>query len=135
MSLSDEEQKILKDLEQRLFEHDRGFASRVSSGFDKKHLHRHPSLMWPGVTLFAGFLILIFSFRTSLLIATIGFMVMLISAFIIDRNYYLMIKSNVTKADNSLLSEDNQRFRHKPISGELTVIAHKVTHLWRKQSQ
>ncbi len=133
MSLSEEEQKILKDLEQRLFEHDRGFASRVSSGFDNKHLRHHPSLVWSGLSFIVGLLILIFSFRTSLVIATIGFMVMLLSAFMLERNYRT-VKSNLTKADDSVTQEDNQRFRHKPISGELTVIAHKVTHLWRKQS-
>ncbi len=131
MSLSEEEQRILKEMEQRLFEYDRGFASRVSSGFERSHIHS--SLLWPSSAFVVGFFILIFSFRASLLLATIGLMVMLLSAFMFERNYRATNKDTGNSGDLSF-EDNNQHIRHKPIAEELSVIAHKVTHLWRKQS-
>ena len=126
VSLSDEEQKILKDMEKRLFEHDRSFVNKVSSGFDKPRIT--PSLLWPVIMFLLGFAGVIVNFRSSLLMATVEFLTMFLSAFIFERHY------RAAKSGMPSITNTENTSRHKPISNEISVIAHKVTHLWRKGS-
>ncbi len=114
-------------MEKRLFEHDRSFANRVSAGFEKRRIN--PYLLWPVAGFILGFAVLTATFRDSLLVATIGFLLMLLSAFVFEKNYRAA-KSGVLNHAN----QETHSSRHKPISSEISVIAHKVTHLWRKDT-
>jgi Flp pilus assembly protein TadB len=80
MPLSEEEQRILHEMEQKLYEHDRAFADRVST----KSSHRqgtHSRRGWV-VAFLAGFVLLLVAFRSSLLLASLGFLIMLCAAVI-----------------------------------------------------
>ena len=80
MPLSEDEQRILHEMEQKLYEHDRAFADRVST----KSSHRqgtHSRRGWV-VAFLAGFVLLLVAFRSSLLLASLGFLIMLCAAVI-----------------------------------------------------
>ena len=81
MPLSEEEQRILHEMEQKLYEHDRAFVGRVRS----VHPMSHRPLRSAGATFVAGFAVVVLSFRSSLLLATFGFLVMLLAALMIGR--------------------------------------------------
>jgi hypothetical protein len=82
--LSEDEQRILHEMEQKLYEHDRGFADRVSSESPRTLVHR--SLRWAVAIFISGLVILLISFRSSLLIGTFGFFVMLFAALLFERS-------------------------------------------------
>ncbi len=83
MPLSEEEQRILHEMEKKLFEHDRGFIGR-DRGPRSLALR---SLRGSIALVIAGFVILILSFRSSLLLATFGFLVMLLSTVMFERSF------------------------------------------------
>ncbi len=80
MPLSEDEQRILHEMEQKLYEHDRGFADRVRGA---RTLHR--PLRWSVGIFIAGLAIVVLSFSTSLLLATFGFLIMVFAALLFER--------------------------------------------------
>src|SRR5579875_2209191 len=76
MPLSEEEQRILHEMEKSLFQHD-----RVLRAHDRTAGSAAFRSMRASVALFlVGFAIVVLSFRSSLLLATFGFLVMLSSS-------------------------------------------------------
>lgn len=84
MPLSEEEQRILHEMEQKLYENDRAFVDRVRA--EGPHSYASRSLRWSILSMVGGFALLILSFRSSLLLGTAGFLVMLFSAFLVERS-------------------------------------------------
>lgn len=82
MPLSEDEQRILHEMEQKLYEGERIFTSRVRT---PSNAHRRP-LRWAAVIFVAGFAVILLSFRSSLLLATFGFLVMVLAALSFDRS-------------------------------------------------
>lgn len=84
MPLSEEEQRILHEMEKKLFEHDRGFIGRDRGprSFASRSLRTSVALF------IVGFAIVVVSFRSSLLLATFGFLVMLVSAVMFARSLH-----------------------------------------------
>jgi hypothetical protein len=82
--LSEEEQRILHEMEQSLYEQDRAFVDRVRSDTPRGLANR--SLRWSVLAFLAGFTVLILTFRSSLLLGTCGFLVMLSAAFLVERS-------------------------------------------------
>ena len=80
--LSEEEQRILHEMEQKLYENDRGFVNRART----PHSFASRSLRWSVAVFVAGLAVLILSFRSSLLLATFGFLVMLLAALLFERS-------------------------------------------------
>lgn len=82
MPLSEEEQRILQEMEKKLYEHDRGFIGRDRGprSFVSRSLRASVALCA------AGFAIVVISFRSSLLLATFGFLIMLVSAVMFERS-------------------------------------------------
>jgi len=78
--LSEEEQRILQEMEQKLREHDRDFVERVSHGSHRLQASR--GARWSGVIFLAGTVLLLGSFRSSLALAIFGVLVMLVSALV-----------------------------------------------------
>ena len=72
MPLSEEEQRILHEMEQKLYEHDRAFADRVSTKSSRRQTPRSGKA-WI-FAFIAGFVLLIVAFRSSLLLGSIGFL-------------------------------------------------------------
>src|SRR5271154_11273 len=79
--LSEDEQRILQEMEQKLYEGDRSFAGRVRT----RRPIAHRPLRWAILVFVAGFAIILLSFRSSLLLATFGFLVMLLAALSFER--------------------------------------------------
>lgn len=139
MPLSEEEQRILHEMEQKLYEHDRSFANRV------RGQGRHPkdsATRWSVALLAGGFLLLMLTFRTSLLLGTFGFLVMLLASFLIERNYH-QARMPIVVADGhdegagapggtpSVPGDKVQR--HRPIADEMAVIASRLRARLRRQ--
>ena len=84
MPLSEDEQRILSEIEQQFYASDPAFAREVG----KTTLFRHAgrNLRWAGVGFFAGFALLVTAFASSLVLGFIGFLVMLGCAFVFERN-------------------------------------------------
>lgn len=81
MPLSEDEQRILQEMEQKLYEGDRSFAGRVRT---RRPLGHRP-LRWSIAVFIVGFAVILLSFRSSLLLATFGFIVMLLAALSFER--------------------------------------------------
>jgi hypothetical protein len=82
--LSEDEQRILHQIEQQFYESDPAFAR----GVGKTTLYRHAgrNLKWAALGFVCGFAVLIVSFASSLVLGFAGFLVMLGSAVVFERN-------------------------------------------------
>jgi cobalamin synthase len=80
MPLSEEEQRILHEMEQKLYEHDRAFADRVSTKSSRRQAPRSAK-GWIAAFV-AGFVLLLVAFRSSLLLGSLGFLIMLGAAVV-----------------------------------------------------
>ena len=84
MPLSEDEQRILHQIEQQFYESDPAFAREVAKTTVYSHAGRN--LKWAALGFFCGFALLIASFAYSLLLGFAGFLVMLACAFVFERN-------------------------------------------------
>jgi hypothetical protein len=84
MPLSEEEQKILKEIEAQLNATDPGLVEQVS----RTTLYRHAAraIKWAVLGFVAGLVLLVLTFDDSLVAAFVGFLVMLGCLFVIERN-------------------------------------------------
>ena len=100
MPLSEDEQRILHEIEQQFYESDPAFAR----GVGKTTLYRHAgrNLKWCGLGFFAGFVLLVGSFATSLFLGFVGFAIMLACAFIFERNLRKMGKAGWKQVTGTL---------------------------------
>ncbi|MDP1807263.1 MAG: DUF3040 domain-containing protein [Acidimicrobiales bacterium] len=91
MPLSEDEQRILHEIEQQFYESDPAFAR----GVGKTTLYRHAgrNLKWAALGFLCGFVLLVGSFATSLFLGFVGFAIMLACAFIFERNLRKMGKA------------------------------------------
>ncbi len=85
MPLSEDEQRILHEMEQTLYEHDPAFADRVRSKTVYRHAGRY--CKWAALGFVGGLVLLVLSFSTSLVAGFMGFLVMLGSAVVFERNF------------------------------------------------
>lgn len=76
--LSEEEQRILQEMEQKLREHDRDFVERVSHSSHRLQASR--GTKWSVFGFLVGTVLLLGTFRSSLALAVCGVLVMLVSA-------------------------------------------------------
>jgi Protein of unknown function (DUF3040) len=84
MPLSEEEQRILHQIEQQFYESDPEFAANVGQASLYRHALRR--IVWASVMLLAGLAFLVAMLGVHLALAFGGFVVMLTAAFIIDKN-------------------------------------------------
>jgi hypothetical protein len=82
--LSEDEQRILSEIEKRLYESDPQLVREVSSTTVFTHALR--GLRWSAVGFFAGVALMLATLSTSFLFAFVGFLVMLGSALVFERN-------------------------------------------------
>ena len=119
--LSEEEQRILHEMEQSLYEQDRAFVDRVRSDTPRALAHR--SLRWSVLAFVAGFAVLILTFRSSLLLGTCGFLVMLSASFLVDRSL---------RQDRGGLAGTPARGT-RSLAGELTVLRRRASQRLRRR--
>lgn len=84
MPLSEDEQRILTQIEQQFYDSDPAFAREVGQTTLYRHAGR--SLRWAALGFLAGFALLVLAFAKSLLLGFAGFLVMLASAIVFERN-------------------------------------------------
>jgi len=84
MPLSEDEQRILQEIEAQFYANDPQLAQQVSETTLYRHAAR--SIRWAVVGFVAGFVVLVASFASSLVLGFAGFLAMLACAFIIERN-------------------------------------------------
>ena len=91
MPLSEDEQRILQEIEQQFYEHDPAFAHNVGSTTLYRHAGRN--LKWAALGFLGGFVVLIASFASSWVLGIIGFLVMFGCAAVFERNLRKMGKA------------------------------------------
>jgi hypothetical protein len=84
MPLSEEELRILQEIEANLTATDPGLVQQVSETTLYRHAAR--AIKWAVIGFIAGLVLLVVTFTTSLLVGFIGFLVMLGSLLVIERN-------------------------------------------------
>ncbi|MHB1598167.1 MAG: DUF3040 domain-containing protein [Acidimicrobiales bacterium] len=125
MPLSEEEQRILQEMEQRLYENDRAFVDRVRSEGPRSAASR--SMRWSVVVFLAGFAVLLLAFRTSLLVGTFGFLVMLLGTLTFERGARQAYGGQVRAG-----AQPQPRQRSHP--GELALIGRRIrSRIWRER--
>jgi hypothetical protein len=82
--LSEDEQRILSEIEQRLYESDPHLAREVSS--TTVYTRSIRGMKWTALGFFAGIAMLLGTLSVSYVLAFIGFLVMLASALAFERN-------------------------------------------------
>jgi hypothetical protein len=82
--LSEDEQRILSEIEQRLYESDPHLAREVSSTTVYTHAIR--GMKWAALGFVAGVAILLGTLSVSAVLAFAGFLVMLAAALVFERN-------------------------------------------------
>ena len=100
MPLSEEEQRVLREIERSFYESDPEFARQVSS----KTLYRHAgrNLRWAALGFIAGLVLLVTSFASYLVLGIIGFLAMLFSALIFERNLRAMGKAGLQSISDTV---------------------------------
>ena len=83
MPLSDEEQKILREIEAQLSATDPALAARAETTV---YRHAGRNIKWAGLGFIAGLVLIVTTFATSLIAGFVGFLVMLGCLFVIERN-------------------------------------------------
>ena len=100
MPLSEDEQRIINEIERSFYESDPAYANKVRSTSLYRHSGRN--LKWAGVGFVVGLLVLITSFASSLLLGMTGFLVMLGSAFFFERNLRKMGRAGWQQVTESM---------------------------------
>jgi hypothetical protein len=93
MPLSDEEQKILREIEAQLNATDPGLVEQVS----RTTLYRHSArvIRWAALGVLGGLLLLVFTFRSSIWAGALGFAIMLACALVIERHARKLGKAGI----------------------------------------
>jgi hypothetical protein len=98
--LSEDEQRILSEIEQQFYASDPAFAREVGSTTLYRHAGRN--LKWAALGFLGGFALLIVSFTSSLLLGFCGFLLMLGSAFVCERNVRKMGRAGLAQLTGSV---------------------------------
>ena len=93
MPLSDEEQKILREIEAQLNATDPGLVEQVS----RTTLYRHSTrvIRWAALFFLFGLVLLVFTFASSIWAGAIGFGIMLACALVIERHVRKLGKAGI----------------------------------------
>jgi hypothetical protein len=117
--LSEDEQRILQEIEQRFYAHDPQSARRIESTTLPRYLARN---CWRAAAGFVvGLVVLFVSFASSWVLGILGFVVMLASAIVFIQNLRKMGRhgwqqlTQVLRARgvNEMIEDANRRFRRR----------------------
>ncbi len=119
MPLSEDEQRILSEIEAQLYESDPSLARDIADTTVYTHAYRN--LKWAIVGFVIGVVVLIGALSTSFLLAFGGFLIMLVSSLSIERSVRRMGRAGVTQITQSMKSAGlrdafgsaNQRMRDR----------------------
>lgn len=100
MPLSENEQKILAEIEKHLHQSDPRLARSVS----QTSVYRHAlgSLKWSVAGFVVGLAVMVGSLRTHYLLSFVGFLLMLVASFGFERNLRMMGRAGVAHLSNAV---------------------------------
>ena len=98
--LSEDEQRILQEIEQQFYETDPSFAREVGSTSLYSHAFRN--LKWASFGFVVGLVFLVWTLSTSFWISFVGFLMMLASAFLFERNARKLGKAGLEQVTKSM---------------------------------
>lgn len=107
MPLSEDEERILKDIEREFYENDPAFAREVSETTLYRHSWRNIKLALVGFLI--GLAVLVLALSVSYLAAFGGFLVMLVSALVVERNARKMGRAGLDSVTKSLRARSGLR--------------------------
>ena len=99
MPLSEDEQRILHQIEQQFYESDPAFAQSVSQSTLYRHAFRR--IKWSALMLVFGLVFLVFTLHIHFALAFVGFLIMLAAAFIIEKNARAMGRAGLEQMTRS----------------------------------
>ena len=102
MPLSEDEQRILNQIEQQFYESDPDFAHSVSQNSLYRHAFRN--IKWSALLFVAGLAFLVATLQVHYALAFIGFLIMLSAAFIIEKNARRMGKAGLQQVTSAARS-------------------------------
>ena len=100
MPLSEDEQRILSEIEQQLYQSDPALARDIADTTVYTHAYRN--LKWSLLGLVLGLVALILTLGTSYLLAFGGFLIMLVSALAVERNARRLGKAGMQQMTQSM---------------------------------
>ena len=100
MPLSEDEQRILHQIEQQFYESDPAFAQSVSQNSLYRHAFRN--IKWAALGLVLGLAFLLATLQVHVLVAFAGFLAMLACAFVIERNARRMGRAGLQQVTASM---------------------------------
>jgi hypothetical protein len=117
--LSEDEQRILHEIERRFYEHDPEYAKSIENTTLYKALGRN--CKWAALGFLAGLVILLVSFASNLFFGAFGFAVMLASAIWFTQNlrkmgragWQQMTEQMRAHSVNDLLGDTRRRLRDR----------------------
>lgn len=117
MPLSDEEQRILDEIEARLAQDDPRLVEQVGRTTLSTHLSRRIRLS--SLAFGVGFFMMLFAFATELWVAAVGFVVMVLSALLVARYTRQLGRDQVRALQqegglSSMFARIAARFRRPP---------------------
>jgi hypothetical protein len=98
--LSEDEQRILSEIEQQLYQSDPALARDIADTTVYTHAYRN--LKWSMLGFVVGLVALIVTLGTSYLLAFGGFLVMLVSALAVERNARRLGKAGMQQMTQSM---------------------------------
>ena len=99
MPLSEDEQRILKEIEDNLAASD---PQLVAVAETTLYRHATRNAIWAALGLVAGLVLVVFTFTRSLWVAIVGFLVMVACALVIERNLRKMGKAGLQSITKDL---------------------------------
>ena len=117
MPLSEDEQRILSEIERSFYEHDPAFAREVSAATLTRHAGRYAKLA--GFGFVAGLLLLLTSFASVFWLGALGFLLMLGSAFVFVTNVRKLSRTGLHQVARSgrrigdVLGDQRRRLRER----------------------
>ena len=99
MPLSEDEERILQEIAQRFYEDDPTFAREVSESTLYRHTVRR--MKWSVLGVLVGAVFLIATLSASYMLAFVGFLVMLASALVFERNLHKLGRAGFEQLSKS----------------------------------
>ncbi len=124
MPLSEEEQRILQEIEKTFYDHDPAFADRVRSETVYRHAGRN--LKWAGVIFVLGLIFTVGTFTTSVWLGIFGFLVMLGSA--------VYFEENLRKMGRAGWQDLSSNMKANGVQGSVSDLQNKLKNRFRRET-
>lgn len=95
MPLSEDEQKILNEIESQFYESDPRLAKEVQS--TTVYTRHVKMLRWAALAFVVGILIMILTLSTHVLLSATGFIIMLVAALVFEHNFRQLGKTGLAQ--------------------------------------